>query len=141
MGSIAYGAEQAVKNCVRLQPGEKTVIITDLSARHIADENTTTSHLASRASRRALEDAGVTPEEVDLIVVGTATPDMLFPNAGALLQNRLGAKGAWACDVSAACSDWVYAASMAHGMIAAGTARRILVIGVDVMTSILNMKP
>jgi len=113
---------------------------TGIHERHFCEPGTGASDLADPASRQALEMAGVDPAEIDGVIVATITPDMLFPNASALLQNRIGAKNAWACDVSAACSGWVYAASMAHGMIAAGTARRILVVGVDVMTSILNMK-
>jgi 3-oxoacyl-[acyl-carrier-protein] synthase-3 len=113
---------------------------TGIHQRHFSAPGTGASDLAEPAARQALAMAGVDPGEIDGILVATITPDMLFPNAAALLQNRLGAKKAWACDVSAACSGWVYAASLAHGMIAAGTARRILVIGVDVMTSILNMK-
>jgi 3-oxoacyl-[acyl-carrier-protein] synthase-3 len=113
---------------------------TGIHQRHFSAPGTGASDLAAPAALQALSMAGVDPAEIDGIIVATITPDMLFPNAGALLQNRIGAKKAWACDVSAACSGWVYAASMAHGMIVAGTARRILVVGVDVMTSILNMK-
>jgi 3-oxoacyl-[acyl-carrier-protein] synthase-3 len=113
---------------------------TGIHERRFSEPGTGASDLADPASREALAMAGVDPAEIDGIIVATITPDMLFPNASALLQKRIGASNAWACDVSAACSGWVYAASLAHGMIAAGTARRILVVGVDVMTSILNMK-
>ena len=113
---------------------------TGIHQRHFSAPGTGASDLAGPAALEALAMAGVDPAEIDGIIVATITPDMLFPNAGALLQKRIGARKAWACDVSAACSGWVYAASLAHGMIAAGTARRILVVGVDVMTSILNMK-
>lgn len=113
---------------------------TGIHERRFSKKGTGASDLALPASRQALEMAGVDPADIDGIIVATITPDMLFPNASAILQHKLGAKKAFACDVSAACSGWVYAASLAHGMIAAGTARRILVVGVDVMTALLNMK-
>jgi 3-oxoacyl-[acyl-carrier-protein] synthase-3 len=113
---------------------------TGIHERRFVEKGVGASELAAPAARQALEMAGVGPEEVDGIIVATITPDMLFPNASALLQHRIGARRAWACDVSAACSGWVYAASLAHGMIAAGTARRILVVGVDIMSVLVNMK-
>ncbi len=113
---------------------------TGLHERRFAKKGTGATDLALPAAQQALSMAGLDAGDIDGILVATITPDMVFPNASAILQKRLGANKAWACDISAACSGWVYAASMAHGMIAAGTARRILVVGVDVMTAILNMK-
>jgi len=113
---------------------------TGIHERRFSEKGTGASDLALPACQQALEMAGVGAEELDGIIVATITPDMLFPNASALLQHKLGAKNSFACDVSAACSGWVYAASLAHGMISAGTARRIMVVGVDVMSVLINMK-
>ena len=113
---------------------------TGIHTRHFVEPGVGASDLAAPACKEALEMAGVEASELDGILVATITPDMLFPNASAILQHKIGAKGSFACDVSAACSGWVYAASLAHGMIAAGTAKKIMVVGVDVMSAILDMQ-
>ena len=113
---------------------------TGIHTRHFIEKGMGSSDLAAPACRQALEMAGCDPGELDGIIVATITPDMLFPNASALLGHKIGANGAFACDVSAACSGWVYAASLAHGMIAAGTAKKIMVVGVDVMSGLIDMQ-
>ena len=112
---------------------------TGIHARRFVEPGTGASDLALPASEQALAMAGVTPDQIDGIIMATITPDMVFPSGSCSLQHKLGAKNAWSFDVNAACSGWVYAAAAADSMIRSGMARRILVVGVDVMTSILDM--
>jgi 3-oxoacyl-[acyl-carrier-protein] synthase-3 len=111
---------------------------TGIKTRRIADAGTTTSTLASRAGQRALKDAGISPEEVDLIIVGTATPDMLFPSTGCLVQRDLGAVNAAAFDLAAACSGFIYGMNVAAGMIAHESCRVALVIGAETLSKITD---
>jgi 3-oxoacyl-[acyl-carrier-protein] synthase-3 len=111
---------------------------TGIRTRHIADANTTTSTLASRASLKALGDAGVKPGEVDLIVVGTATPDMLFPSTACLVQRDIGAPNAAAFDLAAACAGFIYGVNVAAGMIRNGTHDTALVVGAETLTKIVD---
>ncbi|MEQ4618629.1 MAG: beta-ketoacyl-ACP synthase III [Corticimicrobacter sp.] len=111
---------------------------TGIRQRHIADRGVTTSALATEAARRALEDANVTADEVDLIIVATSTPDFVFPSTACLVQGRLGSVGAAAFDVQAVCSGFVYALTTADSFIRAGRARCALVIGAEVFSSILD---
>lgn len=113
---------------------------TGIRERRIAAPEQASSDLAFEAAQEALADAGVTPQQFDLIIVGTATPDMLFPATACILQDRLGARQAGAFDVSAACSSWVYAVAVAHGYIAAGLAKTILVVGAETLSKITNWK-
>ncbi len=113
---------------------------TGIRERRIADPAEASSDLAYEASKEALEDAGVTPEQIDLIIVGTATPDMLFPATACILQDRLGARDAGAFDLSAACSSWGYGAAVAHGYIASGQAETVLVVGAETLSKITNWK-
>ncbi len=113
---------------------------TGIRERRIAAPEQASSDLAFEAAQEALADAGVTPQQLDLIIVGTATPDMLFPATACILQDRLGARQAGAFDVSAACSSWVYAVAVAHGYIAAGLAKTILVVGAETLSKITNWK-
>lgn len=113
---------------------------TGIHTRRFSPPGTGASDLALPACQQALEMAGVEPSEVDGVLMATITPDTVFPSGACVLQNKLGAKNAWAFDLNAACSGWVYAAAVADSMIRSGVARRILVVGVDVMTSILNME-
>ncbi len=119
---------------------EWIVTRTGIKERRIAAPEEASSDLAYAASQEALADAGVTPEQLDLIIVGTATPDMLFPATGCILQDRLGAKQAGAFDLSAACSSWVYAVAVAHGYIASGLAKTVLVAGAETLSKFTNWK-
>lgn len=113
---------------------------TGIERRHIAAETQTTTDLAEQAARRAMEAAGVTPSEIDFIVVGTTTPDVVFPNVGCLLQERLGIRGCAAFSVEAACSGFIYALSIADRFIATGQARCALVIGAETLSPVCSMK-
>jgi 3-oxoacyl-[acyl-carrier-protein] synthase-3 len=97
-----------------------------------------TSDLAVAAAKRALLERGLTAGEVEVIVVGTVTPDMLFPSTACLVQHKLGAKGAWGFDLSAACSAFVYALQAGAQFIQSGAHKKVLVVGADVMSSIID---
>ena len=111
---------------------------TGIAQRHIADESQASSDLALEASRRALQAAGVAAGELDLIVVATSTPDYIFPSTACLLQAKLGAKGCAAFDVQAVCSGFVYGLSVADNFVKSGTAKRVLVVGAEVFSRILD---
>jgi len=111
---------------------------TGIERRHVVAENETTLDLAERAALRALQSANVSPEEVDLICVGTTTPDQVFPNIGCLLQRRLGIKGPPAVQVEAACAGFIYALSVADKFIRLGDAKCALVIGADTFTRLID---
>jgi len=111
---------------------------TGIERRHVVEPGTPTSEIAVPAAREALRRRGIGPEDLDLIIVATVTPDMLFPATACIVQDKLGASRAWGFDVSAACSGFVYALTVGAQFIQAGTHRRVLVIGADVMTSILD---
>ena len=111
---------------------------TGIRQRHIAPDGVTTADLAEQACRRALDDAGLTAEDVDLIVVATTTPDFTFPSVGTILQARLGATKGAAFDVQAVCTGFVYALSVADNMIARGQAETALVVGAETMSRILD---
>jgi len=113
---------------------------TGIRARHFADAGVGSSDLALEASRRALAAAGVQPQDIDLIIVATSTPDMVFPSTACILQNKLGANGCPAFDVQAVCSGFVYALSVADAMIKSGAASRALVVGAEVFSRILDFK-
>jgi 3-oxoacyl-[acyl-carrier-protein] synthase III len=113
---------------------------TGIETRHVVEPGTPTSAIASLAAQDALRRRGMSAEELDLIVVATVTPDMIFPATACLVQERLGAKRAWGFDVSAACSGFAYALTVGAQFVEAGRHRKVLVIGADVMTSILDFK-
>lgn len=117
---------------------EWIVTRTGIRQRHIADSGVTTSQLASRAAQAALDDAGITAADVDLIIVATSTPDFVFPSTACLVQANLGAKGGAAFDVQAVCSGFVYALTTADAFIQAGRATTALVIGAEVFSGILD---
>lgn len=112
---------------------------TGIHERRFSEPGTGASELALPAAQQALEMAGCTAEDLDGVLMATITPDRIFPSGACTLQAKLGAKNAWAFDLSAACSAWVYAASVADSMIRAGSAQRIMVIGVDIMTAVMDM--
>lgn len=111
---------------------------TGIRERHYADPGVASSHLGTEAAKKLLAAKGVSAEEIDLIVVATVTPDMFFPATACLIQERLGAKHAWGFDLSAACSGFAYALTVGAQFVGAGTHQKVLVIGTDVMTSILD---
>jgi 3-oxoacyl-[acyl-carrier-protein] synthase-3 len=111
---------------------------TGIERRHIAAEGEATSDLACEAAARAMEAAGVTAADVDFLIVGTTTPDLVFPNVGCLVQRRLGIRNCPAFSVEAACSGFIYALSMADRFIATGQARCALVIGAEVLSRIVD---
>src|SRR5437588_9368948 len=111
---------------------------TGIRERHIVDKGAATGDLAVAAAQKALAERGLTPNDVEAIVVGTVTPDMLFPSTACVVQLKLGAKGVWGFDLSAACSAFVYALQTAAQFIATGAHKKILVIGADVMSSIID---
>jgi len=111
---------------------------TGIKQRHIAAEDETASSLAEVAARRALAAANVNAEEIDLIIVGTSSPDRIFPSTACLVQHKLGISDCAAFDVQAACSGFIYALGTAHQFIKAGGAKKALIIGSEVNSRILN---
>jgi 3-oxoacyl-[acyl-carrier-protein] synthase-3 len=111
---------------------------TGIRARHFVDEGVNASDLALAASRHALEAAGCRPDDIDLIVLATSTPDMVFPSTACILQAKLGIAGCPAFDVQAVCSGFVYALTVADAMIRAGNASRALVVGAEVFSRLLD---
>jgi 3-oxoacyl-[acyl-carrier-protein] synthase-3 len=113
---------------------------TGIRQRHIAADDEKTSDLALHASRRALEAAGIGPGDVDLIVLATTTPDMVFPGTACILQSKLGARGCPAFDVQAVCSGFVYALATADQFMRSGAYRNALVVGAEIYSRILDWK-
>lgn len=111
---------------------------TGIRARHFAAPDVTSSDLGLQAARHALEAAGVTARDIDLIIVATSTPDMIFPSAACILQHKLGIAGCAAFDVQAVCSGFVYALTVADSLIRTGSANKALVIGAEVFSRILD---
>src|SRR5437899_330577 len=108
--------------------------------RHIVGPGVATSDLGKEAALLAIERAGLTPDDITLIVVGTVTPDMMFPSTACLIQNKIGAHNAWGFDISAACSAFTYSLTTASQIVASGGAEHALVVGADVMSSIIDYK-
>ncbi|HNQ09033.1 MAG TPA: beta-ketoacyl-ACP synthase III [Giesbergeria sp.] len=111
---------------------------TGIQARHFADAAVACSDLALEAARHALQAASLRAQDIDLIIVATSTPDMVFPSTAAILQHKLGASGCPVFDVQAVCSGFVYALTVADAMIRAGTARRALVVGSEIFSRLLD---
>jgi 3-oxoacyl-[acyl-carrier-protein] synthase-3 len=106
--------------------------------RHIVEKGVATSDLAVEAAKKALANRGFAPTDIEALIVGTVTPDMLFPSTACLVQHKLGAKGAWGFDISAACSAFLYSLQTGAQFIASGVHKRVLVIGADVMSSVID---
>jgi 3-oxoacyl-[acyl-carrier-protein] synthase-3 len=111
---------------------------TGIRERHIVDKGVATSDLSVAAANNALSERGLKPTDLEAILVATVTPDMLFPSTACLVQHKLGAKGAWGFDLSAACSAFVYALQVGSQFIATGAHKKVMVIGADVMSSIID---
>ena len=143
---IAGTGSYLPKKIITNQDLEKMVDTTDewirtrtgIERRHLAADGETTVDLAEHAARRALEAAGVAPAEVDFIAFGTTTPDLIFPNCGTLLQQRLGCRGAPAFSLETACAGFMYALSIADKYVRCGEARRALVIGAETLSRITD---
>jgi len=141
-GTGSYLPERVVTNADL----EKTIDTSDawirertgIERRHIAAEGQTTVDLGEQAARRAMAAAGVTADEIDLIVFGSTTPDLVFPNCGALLQARLGIRGCPAMGLEAACSSFIYALSVADKFVKLGEAKCALVVGAETLSRITN---
>ena len=113
---------------------------TGIKTRHLAEADVKSSDLALEASRRALDSAGVEAAELDLIIVATTTPDYIFPSTACYLQAKLGVKGAMAFDVQAVCSGFVYALTIADKFIRSGSHKKVLVVGAETFSRILDWK-
>ena len=113
---------------------------TGIKERRIADENTASSDIAYEAAEKALKAAGVSPQQLDVIIVGTITPDFLFPSTGCVVQSLLGANNAYAFDLMAGCSGFLYTLHVAQGIIKSGGAEKILVIGVDTLSKVTDFE-
>jgi 3-oxoacyl-[acyl-carrier-protein] synthase-3 len=111
---------------------------TGISERHIADPEVATSDLATCAAKAALQQRGIRADELDCILVCTVTPDMLFPSTACLVQHKIGAKGAWGFDLIAACSGFLYGLTTGAHLVGAGTHGKVLVIGADTMSRIID---
>jgi len=111
---------------------------TGISERHIAAPDVATSDLATNAARAALAQRGIEPSELDALIVCTVTPDMLFPSTACIVQHNLGAKSLWGFDLIAACSGFLYGLNTAANFVAAGTHKKVLVIGADTMSRIID---
>jgi 3-oxoacyl-[acyl-carrier-protein] synthase-3 len=111
---------------------------TGIRQRHVAADGETTCDLAEHAARQAIADSGLSPGDIDLLLVGTTTPDLIFPSTACLLQHRLGMAECGAFDVNAACSGFIYALSVADQYIRSGTARNVLVVGAETLTRMLD---
>ena len=111
---------------------------TGIRQRHLVDKGVATSDLATEAAKQALKERGLIPTDIEAIIVATVTPDMFFPSTACLVQHKLGAKGVWGFDLSAACSAFVYALQAGTQFISTGAHKRVMVIGADVMSSIID---
>lgn len=111
---------------------------TGIKRRHFAAENETTSQLAVHAARRAMESGGLLPGDIDAIVLATSTPDLTFPSVATMVQAELGMSGGFAFDVQAVCAGFVYALANANALIVSGQARRVLVIGAETFSRIMD---
>ncbi len=132
---VAWLAERGVETS-----SEWIVDRTGIQARHFADPDVTASDLGLAAAQRALEAAGITASDIDLIICATSTPDMVFPSTACLIQQKLGAHGSPAFDLQAVCSGFVYALTVADAMIRTGSVKRALVIGSEVFSRILDFQ-
>jgi 3-oxoacyl-[acyl-carrier-protein] synthase-3 len=113
---------------------------TGIRERHIVDGGVATSDLGKEAAIKAIAGAGISPDDIGVIIVGTVTPDMMFPSTACLIQHKIGASRAWGFDLSAACSAFTYSLTTASQLVASGAHEHALVVGADVMSSIIDYK-
>lgn len=142
VGCGAYLPENVVTNedlAKKVDTSDEWIVArTGIRQRHIVQDGEMTSDLAYHAAKRAIDSAGIDPKGIDLVVVGTTTPDDTFPAAAVKVQSRLGLSGGAAFDVQAACSGFIYALSVADSMIRAGQIKTAIVIGADTLSKLLN---
>jgi 3-oxoacyl-[acyl-carrier-protein] synthase-3 len=142
IGCGSYLPEQVITNeelAKKVNTSDEWIVArTGIKQRHVAKEGEYTSDLAYEATLRAMEHAGVNASEIDLVIVGTTTPDRTFPSVAVRIQARIGMTAGVAFDVQAACSGFIYALSVANDMLRAGTAKTALVVGADTLTRLLN---
>lgn len=142
-GTGSYLPQQVLTNADLVARGVDTsdewiTSRTGIRQRHVAGEDELTSDLGTQAALRALEAAGMRADEIDLIVVGTTTPDLIFPSTATIIQHKLGVAGCPAFDVNAACSGFIYALTIADKFIRSGAAKAALVIGAETLTRMLD---
>jgi 3-oxoacyl-[acyl-carrier-protein] synthase-3 len=111
---------------------------TGIKNRHVVSENETTASLSTEAARKAIEKAGLSPEELDLIIVATVTPEMVFPSTACFVQNALGAKNAWAFDLNAACCGFINALTVGERFVSSGAHKNVMIIGAETLTRITD---
>ncbi|WP_174874932.1 beta-ketoacyl-ACP synthase III [Vogesella oryzae] len=142
LGTGSYLPDTIMTNAMlaeRIETSDEWIVSrTGIRARHIAAEDQKTSDLAYLASLRALESAGLQAKDIDLIILATTTPDMVFPSTASILQEKLGIPGVPAFDVQAVCAGFVYALATANGYIKSGMAKNVLVVGAEVMSRLLD---
>ncbi|MDC7705559.1 beta-ketoacyl-ACP synthase III [Vogesella indigofera] len=142
LGTGSYLPDTIMTNAMlaeRIETSDEWIVSrTGIRARHIAAEDQKTSDLAYIAAQRALENAGLQASDIDLIILATTTPDMVFPSTASILQEKLGIPGVPAFDVQAVCAGFVYALATANGYIKSGMAKNVLVVGAEVMSRLLN---
>lgn len=142
LGTGSYLPDTIMTNAMlaeRIETSDEWIVSrTGIRARHIAAEDQKTSDLAYIAAQRALESAGLQASDIDLIILATTTPDMVFPSTASILQEKLGIPGVPAFDVQAVCAGFVYALATANGYIKSGMAKNVLVVGAEVMSRLLN---
>jgi 3-oxoacyl-[acyl-carrier-protein] synthase III len=113
---------------------------TGIRERHIVDPGVATSDLGKETANKAIDNAGLTPADIGVVIVGTVTPDMMFPSTACLIQHKIGAHNAWGFDLSAACSAFTYSLTTACQFVSSGAHDHVLVVGADVMSSIIDYK-
>ena len=142
LGTGSYLPDTVMTNAMlaeRIETSDEWIVSrTGIRARHIAADDQKTSDLAYIAAQRALESAGLQASDIDLIILATTTPDMVFPSTASILQEKLGIPGVPAFDVQAVCAGFVYALATANGYIKSGMAKNVLVVGAEVMSRLLD---
>ena len=145
---ISATAQSTPKKIINNFDLEKLVDTTDewirsrtgIVQRHIVDENEATSDIATKVAKKLLAKTNLLPDEIDLIIVGTVTPDHSTPSTAAIVQKNISATKAWGFDLSAACSGYIFGLETGSNFISSGRYEKVMVIGIDVMSSILDFK-
>jgi len=142
LGTGSYLPANVLSNAMlaeRVETSDEWIVSrTGIHARHIVSEDETTSDLALKAAEAAIQSAGIAKAEIDLIIVATTTPDMIFPSTACLLQEKLGIHGCAAFDVQAVCAGFMFALTTAHNYIKGGMASKVLVVGAEVMSRVMD---